>query len=51
MPKKMEKALKKTAKKKFPGNKDRQDDYVYGTMVKKTSWRPKKKNTGRRGKR
>jgi hypothetical protein len=51
MPKKMEKSLKKTAKKKFPGNKERQDRYVYRTMIKKTSWRPKKKRTCKRGKR
>ncbi len=37
----MEKALKAKAKKKFPGNKKRQDAYVYGTM-RKTGWKPKK---------
>ena len=34
MPAKMEKELKAEAKKKFPGNKERQDHYVYGTMNK-----------------
>jgi hypothetical protein len=42
MPKKMEEALKREARKKFPGNKERQDKYVYGTL-RKTGWRPKKK--------
>ena len=41
MPKKMEQALKKTAAKKFPGNKERQDKYIYGTL-RKTGWTPKK---------
>ena len=35
MPKKMHEALKKTAARKFPGNKVRQDKYVYGTLRKK----------------
>ena len=42
MPKKMEKELKAEARKKFPGDKERQDKYVYGTM-RKTGWKPKKK--------
>ncbi len=42
MPVKMEKELKKEASKKFPGNKKRQDAYVYGTL-RKTGWTPKKK--------
>jgi hypothetical protein len=40
MPKKMEKELKAEARKKFPGDKERQDRYVYGTM-RKTGWKPK----------
>jgi len=40
MPKKLEKSLKRTAKKK--GLKDkRADAYVYGTL-RKTGWKPKK---------
>ena len=39
MPKAMEKALKKTAKKKFPGNEKRQNKYVYGRM-RDTGWVP-----------
>ncbi len=39
MPKKMEKELKVEARKKFPGDKERQDKYVYGTM-RKTGWTP-----------
>lgn len=34
MPRRMEKALKLEAMKKFPGDKERQDRYVYGTMNK-----------------
>ncbi len=39
MPKAMEEALKKAAKKKFPGDKERQDRYVYGAMYN-AGWRP-----------
>lgn len=42
MPKAVEKALKKQAKKKGLTGK-RADAYVYGTLMKKTSWRPKKR--------
>lgn len=34
MPKKLHDKLKREAKKKFPGNKKRQDAYVYGTLQK-----------------
>lgn len=40
MPEKMERELKKKAKKKFPKDKKRQNAYVYGTM-RKTGWKPK----------
>ena len=39
MPKKLEQQLKAQARKKFPGNKERQDKYVYGTL-RKTGWKP-----------
>jgi hypothetical protein len=40
MPKKMEQALKKQARKKgLTGEK--KNAYVYGTMQKKTTWKPK----------
>ena len=42
MPKKMEMALLKEAKKKGLSKK-RTGAYVYGTMQKKTSWKPGKK--------
>lgn len=42
MPEKMERQLKATASKKFPGNKKRQARYVYGTL-RKTGWTPKKR--------
>jgi len=41
MPEKLERELKTEARKKFPGNKERQDKYVYGTL-RKTGWKPKK---------
>lgn len=34
MPRKVEKALKKKAKEKFPGDIEKQKQYVYGTMNK-----------------
>lgn len=34
MPKKLERKLRKEAREKFPGDKERQDQYVYGTMNK-----------------
>ncbi len=40
MPKKLEKALKKEARKKGLTGK-RKDAYIYGTM-RKTGWKPKK---------
>ena len=42
MPKKLEKELKAEARKKFPGDEERQDKYVYGTL-RKTGWKPSKK--------
>lgn len=42
MPKKMEKALKRAAKKKGLTGK-RARAYVYGTMQEKTDWKPKRK--------
>ena len=33
MPIKAKRVLKRTAKKKFPGNKKRQDRYVYGSDI------------------
>ena len=34
MPKAVEQKLKAEAEKKFPGDQDRQDRYVYGTLAK-----------------
>jgi hypothetical protein len=39
--KKAENSMKKTAKKKFPGDKEQQDRYVYGGK-RKMGWKPKK---------
>jgi len=38
--KKMHKSLEKTAKKKFPKDKERRDAYIYGAK-RKTGWKPK----------
>lgn len=46
MPAKMERELRAEARKKFPGDKARQNRYVYGTM-RKTGWKP---NTQKKGK-
>lgn len=34
MPEKIKRHLKESAKKKFPGNKEHQDKYVYGALHK-----------------
>ena len=44
MPKALEQKLKREAKKKFPKNKERQNVYVYGTLLK-TGWTPTKRKT------
>ena len=41
MPKELEKILKREAAKKFPGDKEKQDRYVYGTL-RKTGWVPER---------
>lgn len=48
MPKKLERKLKKQARSKFPGNEERQDKYIYGTL-RKTGWKPsqEKMKTGK----
>lgn len=42
MPKKIENALKKVAKKKYPGNKAKQNALIYGTLRHKYGWKPKR---------
>ena len=42
MPKALERKLKAEARKKFPGNEERQDKYVYGAL-RKTGWTPTKR--------
>ena len=39
--KKMEKSLRKTAKEKFPKDKERQNKYIYGAK-RKTGWKPER---------
>jgi hypothetical protein len=40
MPKKIEEKLRKEAEHKFPGDKKRQNAYIYGTL-RKQGWKPK----------
>jgi hypothetical protein len=40
MPEALEQKLRQEAKQKFPGDKTRQDAYVYGAL-RKTGWKPK----------
>lgn len=40
MPKAIEEKLRKEAQRKFPGDKKRQNAYIYGTL-RKTGWKPK----------
>ena len=48
MPKAMEKKLKAAAKKKFGSTtSERARGYIFGTMTKKTNWRPKRKKKGK----
>jgi hypothetical protein len=41
MPTKVEAKLREEAEKKFPGDKPRQDRYIYGTM-RKQGWKPER---------
>lgn len=45
MPKKLERELEKEADQKGLTG-ERRDAYIYGTMIKKTSWKPKKHRKG-----
>lgn len=46
MPKELEEKLKREARKKFPGDKERQDAYVYGTL-RKTGWKPERERAAK----
>jgi hypothetical protein len=37
----LENKLKAEARKKFPGDQERQDAYIYGTMRRRLGWTPK----------
>lgn len=41
MPTKIEATLREEAEKKFPGDKKRQDIYIYGTM-RRLGWKPER---------
>ena len=41
MPTKIEATLRAEAEKKFPGDKNRQDAYIYGTM-RRLGWKPER---------
>jgi len=47
MPKALEEKLKRQARKKFPGDKERQDRYVYGTL-RETGWKPSREKKGKK---
>jgi len=40
MPKQVEEKLRKEAQRKFPGDKKRQNAYIFGTL-RKIGWKPK----------
>lgn len=40
MPKAVEEKLRKEAERKFPGDKQKQNAYIYGTL-RKMGWKPK----------
>lgn len=42
MPVALEQKLRAKARKKWPGDKEQQDRYVYGTL-RKTGWQPRRK--------
>lgn len=44
MPKALEKELRAKAKRLFPGDKERQNRYIYGTL-RSTGWKPKKEKS------
>lgn len=46
MPKELETQLKREAKKKFPGDKKRQDRYTYGTL-RDLGWKPSREKKGK----
>ncbi len=41
MPKELEDKLREIARRKFPGDKERQDAYTFGAM-RKMGWRPER---------
>jgi hypothetical protein len=41
MPTVIENKLKAEARKKFPGDQERQDKYVFGTLRRRFNWKPK----------
>ena len=40
MPEMLERKLRMEAKKRFPNDQERQDNYVYGTMRRRMGWTP-----------
>lgn len=48
MPAKAERALRAEAEKKWPGDKKRQDRYVYGGMRHKLGWKPSTQKKGKK---
>ena len=48
MPKAAEEAMRREAEKRWPGNKERQDRYVYGGMRSQLGWRPSQEKKGKK---
>lgn len=49
MPKVLEDKLRRIARKKWPGDKEKQDRFVYGTL-RNTGWKPEREKKGGKGK-
>jgi hypothetical protein len=42
VPRRIEEKLRREAEQKFPGDKEKQNAYIYGTL-RKIGWKPKEK--------
>lgn len=48
MPEAVERKLREKAKRDFPGDKEKQDAYVYGTLRRKFGWKPDREKEERK---
>lgn len=49
MPKQAERRLRREAQRKFPGDREQQDRYVYGTLRHRFGWKPAREASGSAG--